>query len=513
MPTIILLDTSLSMLRPASRTAQPTSQEPDKDVDVIEEPSPITLMDLAKGGLETFLDHLDKNFKLEFVSLIGYSSQCELICPFTRDIPELREKLKGVECSDATCVSVGIRGLVSYVQEQWANSVPVNIVLLTDEGVGNGPTSLSRVGYGTSDGDLFPFGFPGSLTVICLGRSDLSITKEAKAAYEKLIERTGMEGQVIIPEPTQGDVDQTAVNNMFQKFFNGRYKQFVGTLKFGEEQTSAVSLFPPPAPIKQTIDFQLVDAEVESVLQIKGFLSIADVSSPPVVSRHLVLPHIVREDGTVSNTDEESRTPSLCVFLHASLKVENLCALVQVASDKTSAVNWFGLLFSCADTKKKSNLMLALFEPGNTPVPWLGDLRRLGPLEDLNQTSNSPFPVRASQQKPSYTSSPVVWIREASLYSDIQKILRNARKLPEKTPHFYKELNRLKKAALALGFHDLLIGVASIFERECSLLPGSAHPDCAMQLSHAASELRSKNAFKFEFQIAPLGTKYPSKRD
>jgi hypothetical protein len=64
----------------------------------------------------------------------------------------------------------------------------------------------------------------------------------------------------------------------------------------------------------------------------------------------------------------------------------------------------------------------------------------------------------------------------SSLQSDIQKILRNARKLPDKTPHFYKELNRLKRAALALGFNELLDGMATLFERECSVLPGSAHP-------------------------------------
>ena len=58
------------------------------------------------------------------------------------------------------------------------------------------------------------------------------------------------------------------------------------------------------------------------------------------------------------------------------LKVENLCALVEVAP------SWYGILFSCADTKKKSNLMLALFSPGPCPVPWLGDLSQLGPLEE-----------------------------------------------------------------------------------------------------------------------------------
>ena len=38
--------------------------------------------------------------------------------------------------------------------------------------------------------------------------------------------------------------------------------------------------------------------------------------------------------------------------------------------------------------------MLALFEPGNEPVPWLGNLLRLGPLDDLNSTSQEPFPVK-----------------------------------------------------------------------------------------------------------------------
>jgi hypothetical protein len=57
-----------------------------------------------------------------------------------------------------------------------------------------------------------------------------------------------------------------------------------------------------------------------------GFLNIADISSPPVISRHLVLPQLPRDDAT----DESSRNPSLCVFLHGALKVENMCALVQV---------------------------------------------------------------------------------------------------------------------------------------------------------------------------------------
>ncbi len=91
---------------------------------------------------------------------------------------------------------------------------------------------------------------------------------------------------------------------------------------------------------------------------------------------------------------------------------------------------------------------------------------------------------------------------------DVQKILRQARKLPEKQTLFYRELNRLKRAALCVGFHELLEGLASTFERECRTLPGNAHPDCALQLSHAADELRKESALDLELEIKPSRTRY-----
>ena len=101
-----------------------------------------------------------------------------------------------------------------------------------------------------------------------------------------------------------------------------------------------------------------------------------------------------------------------------------------------------------------------------------------------------------------------MWIRQASLQSDIQKVLRHARKMPEKTPHFYKELNRIRKAALSIGFYELLDGVASIFEKECAILPGTAHPECAMQLAHAALELRKPQAYEPEYNVTSLSSKH-----
>lgn len=38
------------------------------------------------------------------------------------------------------------------------------------------------------------------------------------------------------------------------------------------------------------------------------------------------------------------------------------------------------MLYSQADSKKKSNLMMSLFDPGPEPLPWLGKISHLGPI-------------------------------------------------------------------------------------------------------------------------------------
>jgi hypothetical protein len=69
-----------------------------------------------------------------------------------------------------------------------------------------------------------------------------------------------------------------------------------------------------------------------------------------------------------------------------------------------------------------------------------------------------------------------------------------------------KELNRLKRAALSMGFADLLETMAVILDRECTLLPHTAHPDCAMQLTHASAQLRLSRDVRHN--ITALRTKF-----
>lgn len=73
---------------------------------------------------------------------------------------------------------------------------------------------------------------------------------------------------------------------------------------------------------------------------------------------------------------------------------------------------------------------------------------------------------------------------------------------------FLQELNRIHKAALSSGFHQLLSGLSHILERECTLLPSSAHPEASMQLQHSAGLLVQKEILNIDYIIQPLSTSF-----
>lgn len=197
-------------------------------------------------------------------------------------------------------------------------------------------------------------------------------------------------------------------------------------------------------PYTKVTDFDCQTHTISDCIEVCGFIPVSDVGSPMAVSRHLILPagNINSNKENVPVTSEttepmeddildEGTTPSFCVLLHGALKVENMSAFV------TLGENWFGFIYSWADSKKKSNLMLTVLMPGSDSVPWLGDLNCLDVADSLSPEQVGSFPVRPLEKR-SYSQNSVVWIKQSGLQSDIQKILRHARKLPEKTQQFYK---------------------------------------------------------------------------
>ena len=83
--------------------------------------------------------------------------------------------------------------------------------------------------------------------------------------------------------------------------------------------------------------------------------------------------------------------------------------------------NWYGMLHSYSDNKKRCSLMLSLFEPGSSTVPWLGDLKKLGALNESKDSQNPDkpdeplFPLAASSQRSYRSQSNAVWIKASGL--------------------------------------------------------------------------------------------------
>jgi Integrator complex subunit 14 len=355
--------------------------------------------------------------------------------------------------------------------------------------------------------------------------------------HQQLIDITGQKGQVFAPKiPELGDTDEeadpdtfhldkAAAAELFDRLCETNYKPFEALLKCGAyfKLESPINIWPPPTAHTTKDVFGVETLRfISRKIEICGYLALSEIGSPVFLSRHLILPKLETEKGPKSreferleadiknfyaktdnpaeSTDENlassSNNVSVCVLLHGALKIESMAALVLLGE------NWFGFVYSYADSKKKSNLMLTILPPGHDIIPWLGDLRYLGTNDDA-PGENSSFPVKS--EKRSYSQNIVVWIRQSSLQSDIQKVLRHAKKLPEKTQHFYKELNRIRRAALAFGFVELLDGLASIFERELAALPANANPEIQLQLKNVALELK-KNNRDFKYAITALPT-------
>lgn len=512
MPTVLLLDCGLSMGRLVGRggegervkAATPRSpQEITLDDDT-------EIMHLAQQGAASLLATVETNCRLEHVAILTFSSCAEVVAPFSRDLGLLRSKLAGVSCQDKSLLEVGLGRAVSLVMEEWGGgataSLDLNLVIVTDGSLGHGPMSLGHLANVGPTELKLPLPFPCSVSVICL--ADRAINphlKLAKAAYMTLFTKLGVPNtRASFHCLESGTLTEITSESLFTEVAQLHYTQWTGRLLLGADMSVKVQLCPPPKNFSRARDFTVVSRELGHTLAIQGYLALSDIASPPVFSRHLVLPLPSSPDTpgpAAGDTDPDSKSPNICVFLHGALKVENMCALVEVGED------WYGVLYSWSDNKKKSSLMISLFEPGLDAVPWLGNLERLGPASGLNETTQSPFPVK-SERRPSYSSAPVVWIKQSGIQSDIQKVLRHARKLPDKTQQFYKELNRLKKAAVCLGFYELLDGVAQICERECGLLPANVSPDCAIQLTYVAQVLRSQDCYSSKQIIQPKLTHF-----
>jgi hypothetical protein len=100
----------------------------------------------------------------------------------------------------------------------------LQIVLVTDGGLGHGPSSLPTLLRGGVSPDFdacFPFPFRGHFSVICLSPPSNAAAAAAKSAYEKLIEKSGLDGRVLLPGMTPAGAASELTAAAAQKMFAG----------------------------------------------------------------------------------------------------------------------------------------------------------------------------------------------------------------------------------------------------------------------------------------------------
>lgn len=332
MPTIVLLDTSLSMRRPASKTNR---------VD--------TRHSLACRGLEWFFEYLNKAFPCEYTSLHAFSSGCETIATFTRDYKQLVSKLANIPFFDRTDLRSALVNVVEVMLAEWGAFAPCQVVVVTDAspGVRHQDASHRKQVLNTP--------FSCRLSMVCVCTKD-ELTEVNMGRLCETADITPSE--IFVP---MAPLNAESVQGAFKEVAKACFVPFVSVLKCGHLQ-SKISLFPSPVMYKAKYDIvisadnrfpklddSLGKAQFPGKMDICGFLDNCSIPAPPHYSRHFVLDPEVDEkcfeqgSALLSPTGSEDKSaaggasvtdaaqkPSFRVLLHGSLKCESKSALVKL---------------------------------------------------------------------------------------------------------------------------------------------------------------------------------------
>lgn len=610
MPTVIVLDVSLSMCKTVKNLA---TKDANSSTDSIE------VKQLANVGIGVVLDYFAQNAQLEHTALVVFSSLWEIKCPFTRHHESIKNGIYDLELYDKSNVVNAIRGLSTLKLQDWVQNGPINIILITDgqlyhenmcSQTNDDEENPDRLNDGSNDAPLSEleglFDFPCKIQVVCLASPRDFALKYSLPFYKSLVSAVDggasecpvligtdtkhfKKSAIWLPETDSMDISMESVEELFSKIAEHHYKPYHTTLSCGH-LSSIVMLSPKPTecllePLKnefddlkneQSLNEDAKETFVSAInksrlyklseeISICGFMPLSEVASPAVISRHLLMPivnnkfnetskaeQILSQDpnayskslqaiheglkmesndnhpkrseldskagkSATGNTGHSSivdqditKQPSFCVLLHNGLKQENMVAICMVGKNDETNDDWFGMLHAHTDSKKRSSLMLSLLIPGANPILWLPSFRTMG-----SSILNSDLPpaireklVQSRGPLKSYSSNNVIWLDPESVQADVQKIVRHAKRSPDKVPHFYKELNRIRRAAISYGFYDVLFGLAAILEREKRVMMIDQNKNLNQEMldhiDHVVASLRSSlNEASYDTNIAP----------
>ena len=325
MPTVLLLDRSLSMMRPA---ALGTSS---------------SRLDLARLGLTWFLDYLAQYFPLEYAALLTFSSYCEVAVPFTRDYESVKSKLEEIDVLDRTDLHIALSSMVEVVNQEWGTFAPCQVVVVTD-----GSPGVRHQDSARRSKQPLCIPFPCQISVVCMSPESEVSSSSGRSSLERLCETVGIsQADVYIPK---GTLNEESIRSVFTQLAKTCFLPFTMQIKCGHLSTP-VGLVPSPHMLRTNFNlsvshdqaFAPLDNKCPSVqypneISICGFIDNGALPAPPHYSRHFVLDPVQLgesfEMGKLerdhSKVSEESQKPSFRVLLHGGMKCEAKAALVKL---------------------------------------------------------------------------------------------------------------------------------------------------------------------------------------
>lgn len=215
------------------------------------------------------------------------------------------------------------------------------------------------------------FSFPCKLHVINLcTKTDHHMFDEAFDYYKRLILETTSQNmpRTILDEQIHflDNYSLQSVSNLFRNLATKHYEPCISSLHCGSLM-SPITIFPPLksySEFSENIDEIIIaKPSTSNGLVIYGFLELSEIASPPIHSRHIILPNVMNREqhfhnfhsilttnnltgsncelnpstlvdleeaskNLIANTStgddiNGSKQPSLCVLLHGSLRVRN----------------------------------------------------------------------------------------------------------------------------------------------------------------------------------------------
>ena len=284
--------------------------------------------------MNALCDHISTHTPHEYVALVKFSSKSDLAVPFTKQHHQIKEALVGDEVYDRSDLREALEYTVDAITQEWGMFIPCHIVIVTD-----GIPSLQSSQNGRKQVNIL---FPCQIQVVVIApREEITQSRAKPFQWISQFLKIPQDALLIPSSPLR----EESIQKLFLKLAQDHFAPYKGVLRCGH-LSSAVSLTPSPNSQYSNVDITVgggikfprlkgFTQEFPTTLEVCGFLGMAEIQSPPVLVRHLVLDtestgsqETTDTDGVPVERQDRGNIPSFRVLLHACLKFEGMVALV-----------------------------------------------------------------------------------------------------------------------------------------------------------------------------------------